>query len=452
MAKKWVAAGILAAAAVIGVYFWNMFFYSEKKVFTQSGEVFGNPLMGYAPSAWHEELSQDIQLLYVDVTWRELEPEKGGYDWESIEEENQFLRWREEGRHIVLRFVCDIPGDEPHMDIPDWLYEETGKDGQWYDMEYGLGYCPDYNNEIFIEGHRRAVEAMGQRWGGDGLVSFIELGSLGHWGEWHVNTSVGLPSIPDSDVRLEYILPWREAFPNAMILMRRPFKEAAEYGFGLYNDMAGEADSTRTWLSWIDSGGVYTQTGEEDALAAMEDFWMTAPSGGELTSSVPMETLMGEALDQTVALTRASHTTFLGPKIPDRENVPGYETLLENMGYRLWISSASLKPRFGGSRLSFTLENDGVAPFYKDWPVCVYIQDGRGQIVEKKKLDFRLSQLLPGEKINLSVKLETHVLKSLDSGMTVSLGIVDPMTGKDAVRLANEGTQNSERFVLFSGQ
>ena len=161
---------------------------------------------------------------------------------------------------------------------------------------------------------------------------------------------------------------------------------------------------------------------------------------------------MGEALDQTVALTRASHTTFLGPKIPDRENVPGYETLLGNMGYRLWISSASLKPGLGGSRLSVTLENDGVAPFYKDWPVCVYIQDGQGEIVEKKKLDFRFSQLLPGEKTNLSVKLETHVLKSLDSGMTVSLGIVDPMTGKDAVRLANEGTQSSKRFVLFSGQ
>lgn len=27
---------------------------------------------------------------------------------------------------------------------------------------------------------------MGERWGSDSLISYIELGSLGHWGEWHV--------------------------------------------------------------------------------------------------------------------------------------------------------------------------------------------------------------------------------------------------------------------------
>ena len=30
---------------------------------------------------------------------------------------------------MVFRFVCDLPGDEPHRDIPDWLYEKT-KDGK----------------------------------------------------------------------------------------------------------------------------------------------------------------------------------------------------------------------------------------------------------------------------------------------------------------------------------
>lgn len=35
-----------------------------------SEEVFGNPLMGYAPCAWNAEVREDVSLLYMDVTWQ----------------------------------------------------------------------------------------------------------------------------------------------------------------------------------------------------------------------------------------------------------------------------------------------------------------------------------------------------------------------------------------------
>ena len=82
----------------------------NKKQFQKSREIFGNPLMGYAPSAWYEKVSEDISLLYMDITWAELEPEEGIYAWDSIEEENQINRWKKEGKHLILRFVCDTSG------------------------------------------------------------------------------------------------------------------------------------------------------------------------------------------------------------------------------------------------------------------------------------------------------------------------------------------------------
>ena len=118
--------------------------------------------MGYAPCAWNAEVREDVSLLYMDITWAELEPEEGQYNWEGIEKENQLERWREEGKHIVLRFVCDVPGSETHMDIPEWLYEKTNHAGTWYDVSFGKGFAPDYNNEIFISCHQKAVEAMGR--------------------------------------------------------------------------------------------------------------------------------------------------------------------------------------------------------------------------------------------------------------------------------------------------
>ena len=430
-----------------------MFWLSRRKTIKQYKEsqaAFGNPLMGYVPSAWYNEVSEDISLLYMDITWAELEPEEGVYNWASIDEENQISRWRKEGKHLVLRFVCDIPSDEEHMDIPEWLYEKSGKAGKWYDGEYGKGFAPDYNSPTIISCHKKAVRAIGEHFGQDGLISYVELGSLGHWGEWHVNYSEGIQRIPREAVRDKYILPWTEAFPDAMILMRRPFAAAEKYGFGLYNDMTGQPEATQSWFDWINNGGKYDQTGEKNVIVPMKDFWKTAPSGGEFTSSLSMEEMLDTNLSGTVEMIREAHTTFLGPKIPDENYVDGYKEVLKNMGYRLWISMAELKNTAKGSRLKLIWENSGVAPMYKEWPVYVYIEDESGKLVEKSMISIKISSLLPGEKATTLTALETERLNSLlEKGYRLSVGIEDPMTELPCVRFAMETLYQEGKNYLW---
>ena len=328
---------ILTVVLAAGV---EMFWLSRQKTvkeYKESQVTFGNPLMGYARNAWYDKVSEDISLLYMDITWAELEPEEGVYDWEAIEKKNQLARWKSEGKHLVLRFVCDIPGQEEHMDIPEWLYEKSGKAGQWYAGGYGKGFAPDYNNPTIISCHEQAVKALGEHLGQDGLISYIELGSLGHWGEWH--------------------------------------------GLGLYNEMPGHPQGTQSWLEWISNGGEYDQTGEKNAMVSMKDFWKTAPSGGEFTSSFSMEEMMDTDLSETVEMIREAHTTFLGPKIPDEDYAEGYKEVLKNMGYRLWISKSELKSTRNSSSLKLIWENSGVAPLYKDWPAYIYIEKYRNKNV-----------------------------------------------------------------------
>lgn len=430
-----------------------MFWLSRRKTvkeYKESQTTFGNPLMGYARNAWYNDVSEDISLLYVDITWAELEPEEGVYAWEAIEEKNQFARWKKEGKHLVLRFVCDIPGNTEHMDIPEWLYEKSGKAGKWYDGEYGKGFAPDYENSTIISCHEQAVKALGARFGQDGLISYIELGSLGHWGEWHVNYGEGIQRIPGEEIREKYILPWIEAFPDAMILMRRPFAAAKKYGFGLYNDMTGHPQGTQSWFDWINNGGDYDQTGEKNAIVSMKDFWKTAPSGGEFTSSLSMEEMMDTNLSETVELIREAHTTFLGPKIPDEDYADEYKEVLKNMGYRLWISKAEIKSTRNSSHLELTWENSGVAPLYKDWPVYVYIEDDTGKLVEKRKIPMEISSVLPGEKKVTSIMLETDRLNSLlEKGYRLAVGIEDPMTETPSVRFAMEALYKEGKNYLW---
>lgn len=445
----WLAAGIALIVIILGISAVMIFGRNVKK-YKKTQKVFANPLMGYAPCAWNENVREDVSLLYMDITWAELEPEEGKYNWKIIDTKNQIKRWKSEGKHIVLRFVCDIPENNKHMDIPQWLYEKIGHAGTWYDTVFGKGFAPDYNNAQMVAAHEKAVQALGEHFGKDGLISYIELGSLGHWGEWHVNQSAGIQCLPDEAVREQYVLPWTKAFPNASLLMRRPFSHAAKDGMGLYNDMTGDPQNTKGWLKEIENGGDFSQTGERGGLTRMRDFWEKAPCGGEFNSSMPMEEMLGTNLTQTVKLIRQTHTTFLGPKIAEEKYTKGYETVLKNMGYRLWISKAALTWKSRGTNLKLTWENDGVAPFYQNWPVWVYVENQDGKVIEKERIEFSLSSVLPKKIVKTQTLLKTKGLSALaGKKYKLSIGIEDPMTGKPSIRLAMKSTYKKGKTFLW---
>ena len=226
-------------------------------VYQPDETAFPNAQIGYAPGVLDTGPDEPaVTLRYLGLTWRELEPEEGVYAWEAIQQTCHLDALRQQGVHLVLRILCDEPGAEAHLDIPDWLYEKTGN-GSWYDLSYGKGYSPDYADPAFFAAHAALLRAVGEWFGADGFVSYVELGSLGHWGEWHVKSGEGLVPLPEEAVRDRYMALYREAFPAAKLLVRRPFRGAAGQGFGLYNDMTGHAGDTAEWLGWIKNGGWY---------------------------------------------------------------------------------------------------------------------------------------------------------------------------------------------------
>ena len=458
------AAGALLTLAAL----WGIFKGSpraETFVFEADKGVLYNPLIGYAPQADEEDDVGENTLVYLDITWRELEPEEGVYDWEGIEEENHLSRWRKEGKHAVLRFVCDYPGDEAHMDIPDWLYEKTGGDGVDYDIKYGKGYAPNYNNETFIRHHARAVRALGEYFGRDTFVSYVELGSLGHWGEWHVKAGAGLYGMPEGRVRRAYVEPYTTSFPHARLLMRRPFREMPD-GCGVYNDMTGEEKSTREWLGWIAHGGEYDQTGEADGLKAAPEIWKRAPVGGEFTSSADMEEMLGDQMETTLALLKASHMSFLGPNIPDMETGPiRAEALfvLSCLGYRYRIAKMEMETSFfqKNVKVTTTWVNDGAAPIYWSFTPCLYVtvrQRERGadageMIVGRYPLSLDLTALLPGQEREATAEIPREFLE--DSGLwsvRIWAGIENPETGRPEVLLAMDAQRRDHLSLLWAGE
>lgn len=417
--------------------------------FDKTEEVIVNPLIGYAPIAEYTDVAVKYSLVYVDVTWREFEPEEGKYAFASIDESNQLERWRKEGKRVVFRFVLDLPSDKAHIDIPDWLFDEIDGDGDVYNNSYGKGFSPDYQNETVIKKHARAVKALGDYYGKDDFFAYIELGSLGHWGEWHVNYESGVERLPDEKTRMRYVEPYLSAFPNSKLLMRRPFTPVKDYGLGVFNDMTGDKEATDEWLDWIKNGGEYNQTGEKNAVVAVGDVWNKAPIGGELTSSVSMDYLLKYHVDETISLVRQSHMSFIGPKMPEKDYGSGVGKLLSNIGYRFRIKKANIGTTFNGKnfRVFLSWTNDGTAPMYWDWDTWIYILDENNNIISKSPVEIDLRTLTAGREVRTYTALNLSNVTAKKYKLCV--GITDPSTGNPAVKLGMNAPRIGNLTLLY---
>lgn len=411
-----------------------------------------NPMMGFAPRAEYVDQVGDNTLIYVDVTWRELEPEEGVYDFSRIAEDNYFEMWKSQGKKVVFRFVCDLPRREAHFDIPDWLYEKTG-DGTIYDCEYGKGYSPNYANPLFIEYHKKAIEALGREYGQDTFICYVQFGSLGHWGEWHVNYDAGIERFPSEEICRQYVEPYIMAFPKAKLMMRRPFSFVTEFGMGVFNDMTGEPVDTEEWLDWIYNGGVYEDASEPIVLTPCKDIWLTAPIGGEFSSGRSMEEMLVTEQARTTELLQRSCMTFIGPKCPmlngeEKMWPEAVAEVLKNVGYRYGAESAKVEHDnvIGTASVELRLKNYGVAPMYFAWPVCMYLLDEQGKLTERKVLDVDLTKLAKGMSVDVKVVWEGENLKK--DMQLIAIGIENPDTGKPEVLLDMDVKVQDKVYIL----
>ncbi|MDD3393948.1 MAG: DUF4832 domain-containing protein [Anaerotignum sp.] len=456
MDKKMIKIKIILMIAIVAAVILVFEFIAIKRTthyYGRTNSVFYNPLMGFAPAADYKEAVGENTLVYVDITWREWEPEEGKFNSEKVVEENYLEEWRSLNKKVVLRFICDIPSEEAHRDIPDWLYEDTA-DGNNYNCAYGKGYSPNYNNPVFIKAHTKAIEALGEVFGQDSFICYVELGSLGHWGEWHVKYDEGINRFPSEKICEEYVVPYVKAFPHAKLLMRRTFQPVMDYNMGVYNDMAGDEEATAQLLGWIKNGGVYEGSESPMKLISRPNIWEKSPVGGEFTSSLSMRELLETQIDQTVKLLKESHMTFIGPKCPiaNQEALQypqGTATVLNNLGYRYGIRECKVIENTwsGKVKLQLLFENSGTAPIYFNWPVYIYILDENKNVIEKQKVKINLSEVAQSATKEVSISFNRNHYKSIQ--YTVGVGIENPDSEKPDVSLDMECDRYGKIAILY---
>ncbi len=417
---------------------------------TVSNEVLANPFKGYvyyldgAPSS----TTVPLTLVYDDVTWRQLEPTKGNFNWAGFE--NGWSTQVALGRKIGFRFKMADPWISPANGVPDWLIN-AGVPMRAYSIDGGSGNAPDWDNETLLTEHTRVLQALGARYNNDPRIAFVDVGSYGIWGEWHVYQNELLAATDVSKQRMlnDYI----NNFPNKKLVIAFDDTFATTYmtnrGHGIRNDCLGTQASNDWYLEFLNDisstlnanlykTGVVTGEfcgGESGALAGLRDRF----------------TLNHNFIKQT-------HWSHIGPAGGTLANMTNStlkansETLHKSLGYHFVMTEVkherALHP--GNTlNLSFKINNEGVAPFYYPWPIEISLKNPSGTIVSSKTLSsspWDIRNWLPGL-TTLTTTLTLSNSLPLQK-YQVGFAILDPSTNLPAVRLGNTGRDSQGRYFF----
>ena len=508
-------------------------YYADGYVYPyENFEVYNNPYKGW--TAWAnvnendiEDIAYDYNLTYFPVTWDDIETVKGIFDWTYVDEKYQLEYWKNNDVRVNFRFVMDTPEpltgsrkDETYgevvdesfirnkgliengkvteskvkalfatgnyrADIPAWLVaelcnevlegkaENAGTFYNWPDPDIlgGAGFSPNYYSKMLQDRHDKMIAAFAEKFDDGSITGFAQVGSLGHWGEFHTwpeedsfsQYNFGSGEFPDPVTAGIYAKAYTDHFKTVKIGIRYPYPFAARNGFGLFNDMFGDPEGTDMFLGAIENGNTNNliNPGPTDvADSKMPDFWKTNYSGGEFSHGDVLRSVDNDSIMDTISFIEDSHTSWLGPCSPcdlldGNFNTYTYEGnilyLQRIMGYRFSVKSASYTPSVaagGKLKVKLSWRNTGVAPFYYNWPVEVSLLDKDGNVVASTVTNDDIRKWLPGDSINMTATIK--VPENLASGVyKVAVAILDPDKNKPAIHLAMEGGNKDLRYGLF---
>lgn len=127
--------------------------------------------------------------LYIRLAWAYLEPKEGQFEWGVIDRIIQ--KWTARGLGIAFRISCKETSTdriEQQFATPRWVME-AGASGGHYSMGKATGpqgpWEPVYDDPVFLAKLERFIAAFAARYDGKPWVRYVDIGSIGDWGEGH---------------------------------------------------------------------------------------------------------------------------------------------------------------------------------------------------------------------------------------------------------------------------
>lgn len=403
-----------------GSYKNRVFFNMER--YWDSTKVCNNPHKGWCIhyydngiKEYGNRLSPDDSLpgfpglndIYLRLAWSYLEPEEGVYNWLLID--SIINRWVGWGHTISFRITCKET--EIEYATPEWV-RKAGAKGQFInhpDLRI-KAWAPDYNDPIFLMKLENFHKAFAARYDGKPWVEYIDIGSIGEWGEGHTAYS-GWNDVP-AEVVKKHIDLYKRYYKKSVLIIsddfigQRDTDDGADYeiykyclgkGIGFRDDSANVA-----WYKFLGFGyscirtpELYTKVYKNIPVVLESDHYGAVVKGGMWHA--------GAGLEKAIYETHASIIGFhYYPHEWLKENYQLACRLTNLCGYWYFLKFAMMPDTFridsNRNYIRLTWENHGVAPAYNQYKLFVRLinkNTGKAFVQELSGSDNRTWQ--PGE-------------------------------------------------------
>ena len=264
------------------------------------------------------------------------------------------------------------------------------------------------------------------------VVSVVQAGLIGAWGEWHAFTGMFAASDPDHLTnRRELVEKLATIFPDKFIQIRTPMHKESLFGsYREYGDTTHDAQITES-IAYSDDIrarighhndyilGSRTDMGtyEEGHI----DFWrayvrqdaLYAPLGGE-TGAIVDENL-GSLTDCPSTLQEFRSMGYAFVNSAANEEVVAkwrkqgcYDTIAENIGYQLQMDRLEYAIDARKLHIKFSIHNRGYAAPYVHYPVSLIVHNGQEEKVNPLPIDLR--RVKPGMAQEVTQEIDLSAL------------------------------------------
>ncbi len=397
--------------------------------------------------------------LYLRLAWAYLEPEEGKYDWSYID--NVVDKFVPLGYGISFRITCKETGPAPgsvpkeidgiRYATPYWV-KKAGAKGTDRPEHGSPSWTPEWNDPVFLEKLDNFHKAFAERYDGELWVRYVDVGSIGEWGEGHTHFSTRIPPTVD-EVKTHmqiYLKHYRHSLlvvTDDLLYWNKPDEEVKELlEFAKSNGFSLRDDSPL--VDWYIDNNLDTWSVSHPHF--FEDLYLKRPvvfelqhygnvkEDGNWKGKNGEEILREYGVSGAEIFRNAIHLikpTYIGYHGYAEEwlndNPQLTNELLNLCGY--WYFPVSFKlGKIKNSEFAFSINwlNKGVAPAYDAFSLRGKLipLDSSGKIVEFELEDSQNRKWMPGEIYN--AEYIVSLAKVPEGNYSLGIQLFDKTSGK----------------------
>ena len=343
-----------------------------------------------------------LDHIYLRLAWSYLEPEEGKFNWDVLD--SQIEKWTKHGFGLAFRITCKETGTKPveqQFATPIWV-KDAGAKGDY--CRKGMKsnpadpWEPVYDDPVFLQKLDTFMRSFAERYDGKAWLRYVDVGSLGDWGEGHTSAGSGINY--DYQARLKHLEIHVRHFKKTPLMLSDDFlrmksKEDSQKlrRYALDNRISFRDDSVLVDY-WIGRDGKTFSVADPDLFAAaylkmptileLEHLKIWSGNGtweGKAGTNVAKFGKTGpDFIHGAVKMTRATYIGYHGDaaawlSLPGN---PAFSNEMLNLcGY--WYFPHSITCPRGlrkgtSSQITILWENRGIAPAYHPYQIVFRLE------------------------------------------------------------------------------